>query len=452
MTVAKANTAATNALMRQYISKPLAGSQTISGTVKGTVRCSESGVNDNLDRVWMKLILVSNDGSTLRGAFLNLGGYGPQNEWDTTLEARRIADGDSITSQAVTDGDRIILEIGEYNTNAGSGVSGDMSFGDDSGTDLGDNETDQTAYNPFIEFSYTIAFQATTHSMSGSLSGGATTSGAMQNHKLLKGSLSGSGTTGGAMKRVVVLTGSLSGGGATSGAAVLAKKGSGSLSGGATTSGVMENHKTFAGSLSGGASTSGAFVLTAVVTGSLSGGAETSGADVLVMVVTGSLSGGASTSGAFVLTAVMTGSLSGSATTSGAMENHKTLTGSLSGSATTSGDMDVIPEATGWQGACSGGATTSGVMDVHLLLTGSLAGGAETLGAMSSVTLMTGALVGEVTTSGIMSVLTSPYISGALEVMVTTSGHFIVWNPEAYASYAGSVSFTGNKIAAVNFS
>src|SRR5262249_30847465 len=124
------------------------------------IRVLESAANDNIDKVSMKLIVVSEDGQTLRGTLLTIGDYGPTNEWATTLTARRIADGDTITTVNASDKDRIVLEIGYNNTTTGTSITGNMNFGDNSGTDLGDNETDTAANNPFLELSATLSFLA----------------------------------------------------------------------------------------------------------------------------------------------------------------------------------------------------------------------------------------------------------------------------------------------------
>lgn len=157
----KANTANTRQLVRQYVSDPLEA-QTIASTVtvKGTIRVNESAANDNIDKVSLKLIVVSNDGQTLRCTLLGLGDYGPTNEWATSLTARRIADGDTISAAcSVTAGDRVVIELGFNNTTAGTSITGTENFGDDAGTDLGDNETDTAANNPFLEVSQTLTFQ-----------------------------------------------------------------------------------------------------------------------------------------------------------------------------------------------------------------------------------------------------------------------------------------------------
>ena len=158
---AKANTANTRALMRQWVSPPLSGNQTISGTVKGTVRALESAINDNIDKVSLKLLVVTNNGQSLGNcgtALLVLGDYGPTTEWDTVLENRRIADGDTITTCAALNGERIVIEIGFTNTTSGTSITGTQNFGDDNASDCLDDQTTQSACNPFIEFSVGLTF------------------------------------------------------------------------------------------------------------------------------------------------------------------------------------------------------------------------------------------------------------------------------------------------------
>ena len=145
-------------LLRQYISDPIDAQTITAGTVKGTVRVLESAANDNVDQVICKICVISNDGSTLRGTILNLGSYGPTAEFNTTLRAKRIADGDATTQVIASANDRILIELGYANSTIGASISATLNFGDNSATDLGDNETDTAANNPFIELSNTITF------------------------------------------------------------------------------------------------------------------------------------------------------------------------------------------------------------------------------------------------------------------------------------------------------
>jgi len=155
----KSNTAGTYMLSRIYVSRRLDGAQSISGTIKGTIRCMESGANDNLDAVRVCIWVCNEAGTSLVGTLLSYANYGTIAEFNTALRAKRIADGDAIGTVSAADNNRIVMEIGFGNTTTGSGITGTMSYGDDSGTDLGDNETDTAAYNPFIELSATLTFK-----------------------------------------------------------------------------------------------------------------------------------------------------------------------------------------------------------------------------------------------------------------------------------------------------
>ena len=137
-------------LVRQYVSEPLPA-QTISGTVSCYARCLEDNSTDTI--VTRLLIRVcSNDGTSYTGTLLSLGGYGPGTDFDNSLKNRIFADGDSLSSLAINANDRLVIEMG-YNSNIGALDIGRINFGDNSGTDLGENETETTANNPWIEFS-----------------------------------------------------------------------------------------------------------------------------------------------------------------------------------------------------------------------------------------------------------------------------------------------------------
>ena len=137
-------------LVRQYVSEPLPA-QTISGTVSCYARCLE---DDSTDIIVTRLLIrvCSNDGTSYTGTLLSLGGYGPGTDFDNSLKNRIFADGDSLSSLAINANDRLVIEMG-YNSNIGALDIGRINFGDNSGTDLGENETETAANNPWIEFS-----------------------------------------------------------------------------------------------------------------------------------------------------------------------------------------------------------------------------------------------------------------------------------------------------------
>ncbi len=156
-TTAQTATAANSSQgIRQYISPPLAAQTIGAGTWKGTIRAFESAANDNVDAVRSSLRFWDVSAGAFGGTSLVALGNGTVAEFNTTLRAKRIASGGVTTSVTVDDGDRLVFDIGYTNTTIGTSVTATLIFGDNSATDLGDNETDVAANNPFIELSVDI--------------------------------------------------------------------------------------------------------------------------------------------------------------------------------------------------------------------------------------------------------------------------------------------------------
>jgi hypothetical protein len=57
-------------------------------------------------------------------------------------------------------GDRIVIEIGIRDASTSTTTGAGLSFGDDGTGDLGENSTDTTATNPWVQLSGTVAFQS----------------------------------------------------------------------------------------------------------------------------------------------------------------------------------------------------------------------------------------------------------------------------------------------------
>lgn len=149
---------------RQYVSDPLAGAQTISGTVKGQLMVREFATTDNVDQISILLRVVSNDGTSVTcSAVLALGNYAVAGEFinNATLRNKKIADGDTITSCNANDGDRIVLEIGFSNTTSGTTPQAAAKWGENA-TELPEDETQTTDGAGWFEFSATLTFQGPT--------------------------------------------------------------------------------------------------------------------------------------------------------------------------------------------------------------------------------------------------------------------------------------------------
>lgn len=154
-TGADAASSVNNLLARQYVSAPLAA-QTISGTVKCYLRALKSVGQTH--KANMSIRVCNNAGSSFTGTLLALGDYAGGTQFNnTTLENKKFADGEALSSLAVNAGDRLVIELGSLSA-ASSDGHGTLSFGDDSGTDLPENETTTAANNPWIEFSGTLVF------------------------------------------------------------------------------------------------------------------------------------------------------------------------------------------------------------------------------------------------------------------------------------------------------
>lgn len=152
-----------SALFAQFISEPMAAGVAFStgDSLKCYIRCSESATNDNVNRQPICVKVYSQDGTTLQATLKALGFYGPvTTEWSTSLRNKTLADGDNFDASYTTiAGDVLVVEVGgQVDGTGGTTVTGTMSFGSDNATDLGQNETDTTALNPWFESSRTITF------------------------------------------------------------------------------------------------------------------------------------------------------------------------------------------------------------------------------------------------------------------------------------------------------
>jgi len=146
----------------QFISAPLSGNQTISGAIKGQIRALESSGTGDLDPQCVIRVL-SNDGTTVRGTLIASDTSGLGHEFNTALRNVKYPKGGSTTPTSVNalDGDRLCIEVGyRKHESATTSRTGTLSFGDNAGTDLAEDETTTTANDPWFEFADTLTFQA----------------------------------------------------------------------------------------------------------------------------------------------------------------------------------------------------------------------------------------------------------------------------------------------------
>jgi hypothetical protein len=138
----------------QLVSDPIPA-QTVSGTVKVQCRVKQSSVLAHYDRLMMSIRVVSNDGTVSRGYLLGINNYASTAAFTTgTARNKKGADGDALTPVVAQANDRIVIEFGvSPSTNAAGGGTITLTVGDNSGTDLPEDETTTAANNPWIEFS-----------------------------------------------------------------------------------------------------------------------------------------------------------------------------------------------------------------------------------------------------------------------------------------------------------
>lgn len=149
-----------NILFNQWVSDPIAA-QTISAqTIKIQMRCSEVNAKNNLFLTWA-VYVFNNAGDTLRGTVVPLQRDGTEVIASTDPATEAVNRGDSATSTQVIsqDGDRIVVETGLGGDPALGGThSGSIIIGDDSGTDLPENDTGTLPNNPWLQFTNEITF------------------------------------------------------------------------------------------------------------------------------------------------------------------------------------------------------------------------------------------------------------------------------------------------------
>ena len=145
-----------NALFFQLMSEPLAA-QTISGTVTIMTRGRELAATDNVFTRWRKIWVVTSINGQ-RGIILAMGTHSiTTTELGTTLAGYQAANAQALTSLAVSDNDRIVVELGYGLTGTGTTPQADMVIGG-TGTDHANADADATGTVSWIEFSQDLTF------------------------------------------------------------------------------------------------------------------------------------------------------------------------------------------------------------------------------------------------------------------------------------------------------
>ncbi len=152
--------AQTDYLIAQYVSAPLSGNQTITGTLKGQIRAQVGQIAAKAVAQVFAWV-TQGDTSTSRGTLLAFNTT-DASEFALALTNRKYPRGGAATlsSVAALDGDRIVIEIGWSKfENATTSRTATISAGNPSGTELPEDETTTAANTPWVEFSQTLTFK-----------------------------------------------------------------------------------------------------------------------------------------------------------------------------------------------------------------------------------------------------------------------------------------------------
>lgn len=158
----------------RWVSDPLAA-QSISGTIKGQIRCSENSTSNNAT-IAVAIIVINSSGTTVAtllqpAASDNTAATPP--ELAAALTNRRFQDSAesasiSLSSYSCSAGDRIVVELG-FREVRSSGTESMSVHGAGSSGDLPEDDTQTSAnYRPWIEFSGTLGWQLTQAASDGS--------------------------------------------------------------------------------------------------------------------------------------------------------------------------------------------------------------------------------------------------------------------------------------------
>lgn len=154
--------AAQEALDRVYVSRPLVGAQSISGTVQAIIIAHMVNINDAVNGTPAKLWVCNNAGDSVRGTLLSHADRSESSgtNYPTSQQSRWVFDsvGSAISTVDAEDGDRIVLEVGHA---AGGGFTPEVvtKWGEADPDDY-TTQGDAADKNPWLEFSQTLIFTA----------------------------------------------------------------------------------------------------------------------------------------------------------------------------------------------------------------------------------------------------------------------------------------------------
>lgn len=153
-------------LADQWISAPMLA-QTVTGTLTGQMKGKISSTSSSTGQLFAYLRVCNSSGTITQ----DIGTLTTTNLTTTTTNRTLISL--NVGSVTISDGDCFVIEVGgNYSSGSNTTRTFTINKGNDRGTDLPVNNTATTADDPWFEFSYNIAFKASTWYVSPSGSDG----------------------------------------------------------------------------------------------------------------------------------------------------------------------------------------------------------------------------------------------------------------------------------------
>lgn len=144
-------------LLYRGVSEALAA-QTISGTLDVMLGVDESSASADF-AYHLHLYVTQGDSDTPRGTLLSDYVEAVGQEWPTTAAGKALASAQALSSLAVQDGDRLVIEIGYVALNASAtSFNGRLRYGDASGVLLTAGDTTVTTHTGYLNFSATLTW------------------------------------------------------------------------------------------------------------------------------------------------------------------------------------------------------------------------------------------------------------------------------------------------------
>jgi hypothetical protein len=274
-------------LFRQYVSDPIAAQTIAAQALAFQMRCLENNGSSNL-YTSIGIRVVSNDGTSVRGTILAVTRDATEVVASVFTNRRLTATTTEVVAEA---GDRIVIEVGLGGDPSSGGHDSSISIGDDSATDLGANDTDTAAYNPWVEFINTMTFQ-TTQSYAYPMAGGGIGGGSAIYNNGNIAAMTGGGTAGGSAAAQKGFIPSMSGGGLGGGAATVIRQAVNAMTGGGVGGGTATLLKGIVTAMTGGGISGGAATALNGFTTAMSGGAVAGGTVSWAMGIASLMTGG----------------------------------------------------------------------------------------------------------------------------------------------------------------